>query len=125
MILLHGGKVGYLHGGPGETLKAAQELRPTIFGFVPRFLNRLYDDISKDLCKHALKGLLAKIAFAWKKRDMQQGILRNDTVWDRMIFSKYCALLGGKVRLAMTGSAATNGETLTLMRAVLGCNVSW
>lgn len=120
---LHGGKIGYLYGGPENIAKDAMELRPTYFAFVPRLLNKFYDDIQVDLKKSFLLDMIAKIGYSSKKLEMQQGIYRNDSIADRLVFGKYRGWLGGNVKVCMTGSAATDGEVMNFMRAVLGCYV--
>ena len=51
------------------------------------------------------------------------GIIRRDSFWDRLVFSKIQALLGGRVRYLVTGSAPIPKEVLRFMRISLGCQV--
>ena len=52
-----------------------------------------------------------------------RGIIRRDSFWDRLVFGKIQALLGGRVRYLVTGSAPIPKEVLRFMRISLGCQV--
>lgn len=81
-------------------------LRPTVFASVPRLYNRFYDAIkSKMDAATGLKGYLAKSGLETK---MEFNRMNNDTkhtFWDKLVFGKTKMALGGRVRIAATGSA--------------------
>ena len=52
-----------------------------------------------------------------------RGIIRRNSFWDRLVFRKIQALLGGRVRYLVTGSAPIPKEVLRFMRISLGCQV--
>ncbi len=95
----------------GTIARDAQEIKPQIFGAVPRLLESVYDKI---IAKgNDLSGIKKKIFF-WavklgNKYDPENG---NSAVYnmklrlaDKLIFSKWRAVLGG-CRVIITGSAA-------------------
>ncbi|XP_055355742.1 long-chain-fatty-acid--CoA ligase 1-like [Paramacrobiotus metropolitanus] len=123
IIHLHGGKVGYLSGDITSLFKDAKDVQPTFFPFAPRLMCRIHDQIETDINRSAWRYFVAKIALAFKKLEMQSGVFRNNSVWDWLLFKRYQAMLGGKIRVGLTGSAATDGEVLNFTRAVFGCYI--
>ena len=123
MLFLHGAKVAYLTGDISTLFADAQEVQPTIFGFMPRLMTKIYDKIQADMQKTRTSSVLSRMALQWKKNDMKRGNFRKDTFWDKLVLKKYQNILGGKVRTGFTGSAAVDGEILNSTRAVFGCYV--
>ncbi|OQV21399.1 Long-chain-fatty-acid--CoA ligase 5 [Hypsibius exemplaris] len=123
VVLVHGGKVAFMSGDINGMLSDAQELKPTFFVFVPRLMNRLYDQIHVDMKSSWFGRLVGPIAYAAKFRDMKRGIFTNQSIWDKLIFRKYQKLLGGRLRMGMIGSAAADGNILNFTRAALGCYI--
>lgn len=75
------------------------ELRPTYFVSVPRLWNRLYERVMSTVEQSSwLKRTLFNYALASKKADLRRGILRNDTMWDRIVFKSIRSRLGGRVK---------------------------
>ena len=46
------------------------------------------------------------------------------SVWDKMVFAKVQALMGGRIRQMVTGAAPVNPDVLNFARCVLGTRVS-
>ncbi|XP_053095970.1 long-chain-fatty-acid--CoA ligase 6 isoform X3 [Pangasianodon hypophthalmus] len=63
--------------------------------------------------------------FAAKKKgeEVSSGIIRNNSIWDKIFFSKIQANLGGRLRMVITGAAPTSPTVLSFLRAALGCQV--
>ena len=53
------------------------------------------------------------------------GVVRNDTIWDKLVFSKVQKTLGGRCRVVVTGSAPLAPAILDFVRAAFGCQVSY
>ncbi|XP_055355731.1 long-chain-fatty-acid--CoA ligase 5-like [Paramacrobiotus metropolitanus] len=123
LLHVHGGKVGYISGDITSLFKDAKAVQPTVFPFVPRLMTRIHDQVQVDMRRSVWRSLPAQIGLAFKKLEMYTGIFRNDSLWDRLIFQRYQSMLGGKIRVGVTGSAATDGKILNFMRAVFGCYV--
>ncbi|XP_040499343.1 long-chain-fatty-acid--CoA ligase 1 [Ursus maritimus] len=68
-----------------------------------------------------LKRWLLDFASKRKEAELRSGIIRNNSLWDRLIFHKIQSSLGGKVRLMVTGAAPVSATVLTFLRAALGC----
>ncbi|XP_070773495.1 long-chain-fatty-acid--CoA ligase 6 isoform X2 [Enoplosus armatus] len=97
-------------------------LRPTIFPVVPRLLNRMYDKIFSQ-ANSPLKRWLLNFAAKRKGAEVSSGIIRSDSIWDKIFFSKIQASLGGRLRMIITGAAPTSPTVLGFLRAALGCQV--
>ncbi|NXG43786.1 ACSL1 ligase, partial [Psilopogon haemacephalus] len=69
----------------------------------------------------SLKRWILDFASKRKEAELRSGIVRNNSFWDKVIFRKIQASLGGKVRLMITGAAPVSASVLTFLRAALGC----
>ncbi|NXF93864.1 ACSL1 ligase, partial [Eubucco bourcierii] len=69
----------------------------------------------------SLKRWMLDFASKRKEAELRSGIVRNNSFWDKVIFRKIQASLGGKVRLMVTGAAPVSASVLTFLRAALGC----
>jgi long-chain acyl-CoA synthetase len=98
-------------------------LKPTFFPSVPRLFNRIYSKIVDGQCidipvhpflisrsgtvnAPGIRGLLFKRAVADKLANLESGAGVTHWFWDRLLFSKVSAILGGRVRLMMWVLAA-------------------
>lgn len=100
-----------------DDLKA---LQPTVFPVVPRLLNRMFDRIFGQ-ANTTLKRWLLDFASKRKEAELRSCIIRNNSLWDKLIFHKIQSSLGGRVRLMVTGAAPVSATVLTFLRAALGC----
>ncbi|NXJ07854.1 ACSL1 ligase, partial [Odontophorus gujanensis] len=69
----------------------------------------------------SLKKWILDFASKRKEAELRSGIIRNNSFWDKVIFRKIQASLGGKVRLMITGAAPVSASVLTFLRTALGC----
>ena len=49
--------------------------------------------------------------------------MRNDTIWDKLVFGKVQKTLGGRCRVVVTGSAPLSPRVMNFVRAAFGCMV--
>lgn len=49
--------------------------------------------------------------------------MRDNTLWDKLVFSKVRQSLGGRLRLVTTGSAPLSATVMSFVRCALGCTV--
>ncbi|XP_071267492.1 long-chain-fatty-acid--CoA ligase 1-like isoform X2 [Salvelinus alpinus] len=122
VILVHGGRIGFFQGDIRLLMDDLTTLRPTVFPMVPRLLNRMFDKIYGQ-ANNSLKRWVLDFAFKRKEAELLSGIIRRDSIWDKLIFRKVQASLGGRVRLMMTGAAPVSATVLTFLRAALGCQL--
>uniref|UniRef100_A0A8C0FCC2 Long-chain-fatty-acid--CoA ligase n=1 Tax=Bubo bubo TaxID=30461 RepID=A0A8C0FCC2_BUBBB len=117
-----GAKVGFFQGDIKLLTDDMKTLKPTLFPVVPRLLNRIYDKIQSG-AKSPVKRCLLNFAVIMKMAEIKQGIIRNDSIWDQLIFKKVQETMGGRVRIMVTGAAPISPSVLTFLRAALGCQI--
>uniref|UniRef100_A0A672J4X3 Long-chain-fatty-acid--CoA ligase n=1 Tax=Salarias fasciatus TaxID=181472 RepID=A0A672J4X3_SALFA len=122
VVYCHGGRIGFYQGDIRLLSDDMKALRPTIFPVVPRLLNRMYDKIFSQ-ANTPLKRWLLNFAAKRKGAEVSNGIIRSDSIWDKIFFSKIQASLGGRLRMIITGAAPTSPSVLGFLRAALGCQV--
>ncbi|KAM7419328.1 hypothetical protein PAMA_016444 [Pampus argenteus] len=120
VILIHGARIGYFQGDIRLLMDDLKTLQPTVFPVVPRLLNRMFDKVFSQ-ANTPLKRWLLDFAFRRKEAELRSGVVRKDSMWDKLIFKKVQASLGGRVRLMITGAAPVSPTILTFLRAALGC----
>ncbi|XP_077158370.1 long-chain-fatty-acid--CoA ligase 1 isoform X2 [Paroedura picta] len=120
VILCHGARIGFFQGDIRLLMDDLKTLQPTVFPVVPRLLNRMFDKIFGQ-ANTSFKRWILDFASKRKEAELRSGIIRNNSLWDKVIFRKIQANLGGKVRLMITGAAPVSANVLTFLRAALGC----
>ena len=73
------------------------------------------------LNQSSLKRFLFNAALSSKENELKRGIIRNNTIWDKLVLGKVQESMGGRIRLLVVGSAPLAGSVLTFMRCALGC----
>uniref|UniRef100_A0A8C4GJ23 Long-chain-fatty-acid--CoA ligase n=1 Tax=Dicentrarchus labrax TaxID=13489 RepID=A0A8C4GJ23_DICLA len=116
VVLIHGARIGYFQGDIRLLMDDLKTLQPTVFPVVPRLLNRMFDK----KC-HLIHLLLTFSRNFSLEAELKSGVVRKDSMWDKIIFKKVQASLGGRVRLMITGAAPVSPTILTFLRAALGC----
>uniref|UniRef100_A0AAR2LC02 Arachidonate--CoA ligase n=1 Tax=Pygocentrus nattereri TaxID=42514 RepID=A0AAR2LC02_PYGNA len=124
VIMLYGagGRVGFFQGDIRLLPDDMKTLQPTVFPVVPRLLNRVYDRVQSG-AQTPFKKWLLNFAIERKHAEVKQGIIRNDSIWDKFIFHKVQESLGGRVRVMVTGAAPISPSVLSFLRACLGCQI--
>ncbi|POI28059.1 hypothetical protein CIB84_008191, partial [Bambusicola thoracicus] len=122
VVLCHGARIGFFQGDIRLLMDDLKTLQPTVFPVVPRLLNRMFDKIFGQ-ADTSLKKWMLDFASKRKEAELRSGIIRNNSFWDKVIFRKIQASLGGKVRLMVTGAAPVSASVLTFLRTALGCQV--
>uniref|UniRef100_A0A803V3U9 Long-chain-fatty-acid--CoA ligase n=1 Tax=Ficedula albicollis TaxID=59894 RepID=A0A803V3U9_FICAL len=120
VVLCHGARIGFFQGDIRLLMDDLKTLRPTVFPVVPRLLNRMFDKIFGQ-ADTSLKRWLLEFASKRKEAELRSGIVRNNSFWDKVIFRKIQASLGGRVKLMVTGAAPVSASVLTFLRTALGC----
>ncbi|ORX74594.1 acetyl-CoA synthetase-like protein [Linderina pennispora] len=116
-VMTQSGKLGYFSGNILNVVEDLQALKPTFFNSVPRLLNRIYDRlVAGTIHAPGFTGVLARRAVAVK--------LAKHMFWDRIIFNKVRAVLGGNVQFVLTGSAPIDKKVLEFLRICFCCIVS-
>uniref|UniRef100_UPI0037E75F2E long-chain-fatty-acid--CoA ligase 5 isoform X3 n=1 Tax=Semicossyphus pulcher TaxID=241346 RepID=UPI0037E75F2E len=117
-----GARVGFFQGDIRLLPDDMKTLQPTIFPVVPRLLNRVYDKVQSG-AKSPFKKWLLNFAVDMKYAEVRQGIIRKNSLWDKLIFHKVQESFGGRVRVMVTGAAPISPPVLNFLRAALGCQI--
>lgn len=121
MLYIAGGSIGFFSGDIKKLMDDIKVLRPTIFPSVPRLLNRLYDKILDKVNASKVKRCVFNMALSAKANELEKGIIRNNSWWDKLIFREIQKSLGGRTKLITTGSAPLSPKVLSFLRCVFGC----
>lgn len=122
-VFYNGGSIGYYSGDIKELTNDLKALKPTIMPAVPRLLNRIYDKIQSEISSSPIKRMLFRMALNSKEAELRRGIIRSNSLWDKIVFKKVQAAFGGRLRMMVVGSAPLAGNVLTFVRCSLGCVV--
>ena len=123
VIVYHGARIGFFQGDTLKLLDDVAELKPSLFPSVPRLYNRIYDKVMAGVkAKGGIAKLLFDYAYSSKKACLQNGYTTH-WLWDRLVFSKIKARLGGNVKLMLTGAAPISADVMDFLRIAFGADV--
>eukprot|EP00002_Diphylleia_rotans_P034555 TRINITY_DN7433_c0_g1_i1.p1 TRINITY_DN7433_c0_g1~~TRINITY_DN7433_c0_g1_i1.p1 ORF type:complete len:710 (-),score=162.26 TRINITY_DN7433_c0_g1_i1:226-2355(-) len=124
MMFVEGTRIGFFQGDVNLLFEDIATLKPTIFASVPRIFNRLYDKVNTALSSAGgIKKKLFDHAYQQKLHMLRQGYVTRNSYWDKILFKKIQAILGGNVHSMITGSAPIASHVLDWFRIVFGCDV--
>ena len=117
MSCITGLKAGFFAGNVLKLTDDIGVLKPTLFPSVPRLYNRIYGKIL-DGTKAAtgIKGWLVNKAIESKLSNLRAGHGLTHAFYDKIVFKKMKAILGGNVKVMITGSAPISGEVLEFLK---------
>ena len=123
-MIAHGAGIGYFRGSPLLLVEDAAALQPTFFPGPPRLYNRLFDAVSSAIEQAGgLKAALYNRGMAAKKANFERTGKVTHAFWDKLVFSKVAARLGGRVRIFATGSAPISDACKDFLRFAFSCPV--
>ncbi|XP_076074445.1 long-chain-fatty-acid--CoA ligase 1-like isoform X4 [Mytilus galloprovincialis] len=122
-VTMSGGRIGFFQGDVKLLMDDIKELSPTLFPSVPRLLNRFYDKVVAGVNESAVKKMMFDMGMKSKQKELQKNVIRNDSIYDKLVFKKIQQGLGGKVRLITTGSAPLSATVLEFLRCCVGCPI--
>lgn len=123
MIAL-GASIGFFSGDPLRLLEDAQVLKPNYFPSVPRVLNRIYQAAMVAGDVPGVKGAIFRHAVRTKLDNLYSTGAVTHPLWDRLVFRKVRAALGGNLKLVVSGSAPISGEVLDFLKIALACEIT-
>ncbi|XP_069356137.1 long-chain-fatty-acid--CoA ligase 4 isoform X4 [Maniola hyperantus] len=104
------------------TMGDATILQPTCITTVPLIMDRISKGITDKVVRSGpFAGAFFKWAYAYKQGWMRRGY--DTPILNRIVFKKVRALLGGRVRLMISGGAPLAPDTHTQVRLCLCCDV--
>jgi len=124
VLLNFGGKVGYISGSIKNIKEDLAALRPTIFPAVPRLLNKFYEKMQDTINE---QGLFKRIVVNWalynKMRRLDGSGNFNHMVYDKYVMESFREVLGGRVRMIITGSAPISQDVIKFLKAAFSCEL--
>mmetsp|Transcript_35882 Transcript_35882/g.79890 ORF Transcript_35882/g.79890 Transcript_35882/m.79890 type:complete len:699 (+) Transcript_35882:158-2254(+) len=122
-----GSAVGFYSGNVQELLDDVLALKPQVFVSVPRLWNRIYDRVMATIrTSSPIARMLFERAYAHKKACLEKGDPvggRWGQLYDRLVFSKIRAKVGGEVKLMTTGASPISDEVMMFLRICFGASV--
>lgn len=117
MVCVAGMKCGFYAGNTLKLVEDIQLLKPTVFPSVPRLYNKIYGKIKDGLAqKTGVTKWLAEKAINAKLSNLRSGGGVTHAFYDALVFKKMKNLLGGRVRIMVTGSAPISGDVLDFLK---------
>ncbi len=102
----------------------APTLRPTFMVFAPTVLDRVRQTVDARMAAaKPLKRRMAGLAMAAGFRDFARGRIGAPPLWNALVFKKVQALIGGRVKLMICGSAPLSAETQRFAQTAFNCPV--
>nr|CAB3459344.1 unnamed protein product [Digitaria exilis] len=140
VALLHCGvAIGFYQGDNLKLMDDLAVLRPTVFASVPRLYNRIYAAYSVGTAYKLVAFLLFRITNAVKESGglkeklfhtaynaKRHAIIKGHNpspMWDRLVFNKIKARLGGRVRLMSSGASPLSADVMEFLRICFGGEV--
>ncbi|XP_044380465.1 long chain acyl-CoA synthetase 6, peroxisomal isoform X2 [Triticum aestivum] len=122
-LLHYGVAIGFYQGDNLKLMDDLAALRPTVFASVPRLYNRIYSAITNAVKDSGgLKERLFRTAYNAKRQALVNG--RNPSpMWDKLVFNKIKARLGGRVRLMTSGASPLSADVMEFLRICFGGEV--
>lgn len=92
-----------------------QEFRPTLMAAVPKIWDIMKKGVEEKLTtESSIKKFLVQSAFTGRNMAVQQG--RKSFLLNKLVFDKLKAMMGGRLKIAMTGGGPISGEVQNFIR---------
>jgi long-chain acyl-CoA synthetase len=124
--LAFGVKIGFFG---GDLLKLTKEdlpaLKPTYFISVPRLFNKIFGVIQGNIkAATGCKGWLVNRAVNAKMANLKSSNTVVNGCWDKIVFKKMKQIMGGNVKMMITGSAPIAGDVLDFLKICFCCQIA-
>lgn len=117
-------RIGFYSGDPQRLVEDCGKLHPHIFPSVPRLYNRIYAKLQSTFSQATgIKKWLVNSALAKKQANYSRDGALTACCYDKLVFKKVRALLGGNVRYMLTGSAPINKDVLEFLKISFSCPI--
>ncbi|KAF5204906.1 Long-chain-fatty-acid--coa ligase, partial [Thalictrum thalictroides] len=120
-----GASIGFFGGDIRYLMADVQELKPTFFCGVPRIFDRIYTGTQEKVSSGgALKKILYQYAYSYKLKNMEAGLKQDEAspLFDKLVFDKIKQVLGGRVRIIVSGAAPLSRHVEEFLR-VTSCSI--
>lgn len=131
ICIFHGGRIGYSSpltlsdqstkikkGSKGD----ASVLKPTLMAAVPEIMDRIYKNVMTKVEEmNCVQRTLFILAYNYKLDQLAKGY--STPLCDKLVFKKVRSLLGGQMRVLLSGGAPLSAVTQRFMNVCLCCPV--
>ena len=124
VVLTNGTPFGIYNGNAAKLTEDAALLKPTAMCVVPRIFQRIYEAINKNVEKKSyfIRNLFKK-GVEMKIKDWREHRILKNAFWDPLVFKEIRAIVGGRVRWMLVGSAPMDPYILDFLRCTLSCEI--
>ncbi len=130
-ILFAGGTIAYAE-NLSTVAHDVEEIRPTVFLAVPRVIEKVYDEVVKEVEKSswikktlvfsAIKCLNRSVNLRYKKMKVPITLKVKSSIYKKFVASEFQKLGGGRLRIIASGGAPLNAKVAKVFY-VLGFNI--
>lgn len=100
----------------------ARALKPTLMACVPAIMDRIYKAVMDKVTKSSkIRQALFFVMYERKRKKMEHGY--DSPFLNRLVYSHIRAILGGQIRMMLSGGAPLNPETQKFMNICFCCPV--
>lgn len=100
-------------------------LKPTLFPSVPRLYNKIYGKIQANVkAATGVKGWLVNKAINTKLGNLRANNVVTNGCYDKLVFKKMKAIMGGNVKMMVTGSAPISAEVIEFLKICFCCPIA-
>jgi len=136
-FLVMGARIGF--GTPGTladispkvaegSVGDASALQPTVFLAAPSVLDKIKANIGMKVSTSKVKSMIYNTAMylcdTRRKANVERGFVGTPYIWNKILFKKVQALLGGNVVYIATGSAPLSAEVQAFAEIAFDCPIS-
>ncbi|KAL5704967.1 long-chain-fatty-acid--CoA ligase [Ranunculus cassubicifolius] len=120
-----GASIGFFQGDVRYLMEDLQLLKPTMFCGVPRIFDRIYTGTQEKISSGGgLKKILYQYAYSYKLKNLEAGLRQDEAapLFDKLVFNKIKQVLGGRVRIIISGAAPLSRHVEEFLR-VTCCSI--
>ncbi|KAJ2821686.1 medium-chain fatty acid-CoA ligase faa2, partial [Coemansia sp. 'formosensis'] len=124
MMMFGGVRIGFGMGDRARIVEDIRVLRPNIMLGIPQFLTALYERMARATIRaKGMTGVVSRIAYRSKRQRLASKGKLDHPLWDRVLFKKVAAQLGGRIKAILTGASDLKPEVIDFLRAAVSCDV--
>ena len=125
MFLAGGGAIAYWQGDAKKLLDDVAHAKPTLFCGVPRIFDRVYAGVTAVMKSSKVKSFLYNWGYGAKLKALEGGASYTTAAWlfDKILFKKVAAKLGGRVKVIVSGAAPLAKHVEEFLRVTMCCGV--
>ena len=121
--MLAGGSWYFGTGNIKTMMQEIKNVRPTVFGSVPRVMNRIYEKIQNQMEDSRAKNFMFNRATKAKRKHLDKGNVESFTMWNWLPLGKARKNLGGRVHTWVCGAAPLDPKVKGFIKEVFGCYI--